>query len=187
MNKKQWMNLVREASRTAEEKTGRSGPGPGPYLVGAAIGFALGALVGYLLDPDRGRARRARYMDRAAALARDAGRGLERGQRMVASTIEGKASALMRGHGGDIMPNDAALADKVETELFGDPTVPKGAMNINVEQGIVVLRGEVPDPEMRERLEHQARKIPGVWEVENLLHLPGEPAPTERPSARQSA
>lgn len=181
------MNAVREASRMAEEKTGRSGPGPGPYLVGAAIGFAFGVLVGYLLDPDRGRARRARYMSQAGALARDTRRGIERGQRMVTSTIEGKTEALTRGHGGDVMPNDAALADKVETELFRDPNVPKGAMNINVEQGIVVLRGEVPDPEMREKLEHQARKIPGVWEVENLLHLPGEPAPTEAPSAHNPA
>lgn len=187
MNKKQWMNAVREASRAAEEKTGRSGPGPGPYLVGAGIGFALGALVGYLLDPDRGRSRRARYMGQAAALARATRRGIKHRQRMVTSTIEGKAQALTRGHGGDLMPNDAALADKVETELFGDPSVPKGAMNINVEQGIVVLRGEVPDPEMREKLEHQARKIPGVWEVENLLHLPGEPAPAEPGSAHPSA
>jgi osmotically-inducible protein OsmY len=69
---------------------------------------------------------------------------------------------------------------KVESELFRDPSVPKGSININVEQGVVVLRGEVPDPELAERLEHEARAIPGVWEVENLLHGPGEPAPTHR-------
>jgi osmotically-inducible protein OsmY len=45
---------------------------------------------------------------------------------------------------------------------------------------VVVLRGEVADSAMSERLEHGARAIPGVWEVENLLHLPGEPAPTHR-------
>jgi osmotically-inducible protein OsmY len=78
------------------------------------------------------------------------------------------------------MPNDASLAAKVESELFRDPDLPKGDININVEQGVVVLRGEVADAGTSERLEKSARAIPGVWEVENLLHLPGEPAPTHR-------
>ena len=37
---------------------------------------------------------------------------------------------------------------------------------------------EVTDAGMSERLEKSARAIPGVWEVENLLHLPGAEAPT---------
>lgn len=185
MNRKQWKDAIRQASRAAEERKGHPGPGPWPFLLAGTVGFALGALASHLLDPDRGRSRRARYLDQAAAVARDVGRGIGHGSRRVTATIRGKADALTKGRGGDVMPNDAALTDKVETELFGDATVPKGAININVEQGIVVLRGEVPDPGMRERLEHNARKIPGVWEVENLLHLPGEPAPSERPSAEQ--
>jgi osmotically-inducible protein OsmY len=44
----------------------------------------------------------------------------------------------------------------------------------------VVLRGEVPTDAMREKLEKRASAIAGVWSVENLLHLPGEPAPTLR-------
>ena len=184
MSKKQWIEAVREARRAAEEKAGRRGPGPGSLLLAGVIGAIVGAVLSHLLDPDQGHSRRARYADQAAALARDAGEGLERGRRRVTSTIEGKSAALAHGHGGDVMPNDAALSDKVETELFGDPSVPKGAININVEQGIVVLRGEVPDVGMRDRLENAARKIAGVWEVENLLHLPGEPAPTEPQPAR---
>ncbi len=184
MNKKQWMEAVREARRAAEAKAGRRGPGPGSLLLVGAVGAAIGAALAHLFDPDRGRSRRARYADQAAALVRDAGEGLERGRRSVTSTIEAKSSAITKGHGGEVMPNDAALSDKVETELFGDPSVPKGAININVEQGIVVLRGEVPDAGMSERLENAARRIPGVWEVENLLHLPGEPAPSEPQPAR---
>jgi hypothetical protein len=33
---------------------------------------------------------------------------------------------------------------------------------------------------MRSTLEERAAAIRGVWYVENLLHLPGEPAPTMR-------
>jgi osmotically-inducible protein OsmY len=54
--------------------------------------------------------------------------------------------------------------------------VPKGAINLNVERGILVLRGEVPDDGMRRRLAEEAAGIEGVWSVHNLLHLPGEPA-----------
>ena len=69
------------------------------------------------------------------------------------------------------------LTRKVETELFRPADVPKGQININVQRGIVQLRGEVPEPEMIRDLVEQARGIAGVREVENLLHLPGMPAP----------
>jgi osmotically-inducible protein OsmY len=159
--------------------SGRRRPGPGRFLAIGAIGAAIGAVVAFLLDPQRGRSRRAQVVDRGAALLRDAGREVERGARRLTSSVEGKIGAIGSGSGGP-MPNDASLTMKVESELFRDPSVPKGAININVEQGVVVLRGEVPDPALGERLEHEARAIPGVWEVENLLHGPGEPAPTRR-------
>jgi osmotically-inducible protein OsmY len=38
-------------------------------------------------------------------------------------------------------PDDAALARKVETELFRDADVPKGDINVNAEDGVVFLRG----------------------------------------------
>jgi osmotically-inducible protein OsmY len=69
---------------------------------------------------------------------------------------------------------------KVETELFRDPAVPKGAINVNVEHGVVVLRGEVNDESLKHRLEELAGKVEGVDGVRNLLHLPAEPAPTRR-------
>jgi gas vesicle protein len=180
MNKNEWLKQVRDAGRTAEEMTGRRRPGPGRFLVIGLIGAAAGAVAAFLLDPIRGRARRAQLVDRAGAMARDAGESLERGARQISATVEGKAAALRASGEAEPMPNDASLAMKVESELFRDADVPKGDININVEQGIVVLRGEVAEPAMSERLEKAARAIPGVWEVENLLHLPGEPAPTHR-------
>lgn len=180
MKKDDLLRQVREAGRTAEEMTGRSRPGPGRFLAIGLLGAAAGAVAAFLLDPVRGRARRAQLVDRAGAIARDAGESLEHGARQISATVEGKAAALRASGGGEPMPNDASLAMKVETELFRDPDIPKGNININVEQGIVVLRGEVADAAMSERLEKAARAIPGVWEVENLLHLPGQPAPTHR-------
>ena len=184
MRTNEWTKAMRDAGkragRSANEVAGRRRPGPGRFLAMGALGAAIGAVATFLMDPQRGRARRAQLLDRGAAWLRDAGERIDRGTRQVTSTVEGKMSALRNGGATEAMPNDASLAMKVESELFRDPDVPKGDININVEQGVVVLRGEVPDPAISERLERGARAIPGVWEVENLLHLPGEPAPTHR-------
>ncbi len=73
--------------------------------------------------------------------------------------------------------DDATLVDRVESEIFRDPAVPKGRLNINAEQGRVVLRGQVDQPEQISALDAAVRQVPGVRDVENLLHLPGTPAP----------
>jgi BON domain len=74
--------------------------------------------------------------------------------------------------------DDVTIARKVETELFRDPSVPKGHIDINVVGGVAWLRGEVKSPEEIKRLAEQAQAIPEVKRVENLLHLPKTPAPT---------
>ncbi|HET7520533.1 MAG TPA: BON domain-containing protein [Candidatus Limnocylindria bacterium] len=151
-----------------------------PRLLLAALAAALGAAAAFLLDPARGRARRARLVDQSAAKIRDAARGTRRTARLTASTVSGRLSALRGRRNTGETANDATLKERVESELLGDPRVSKGALNINAEQGIVVLRGEVPDEEMRSLLEERAGQVRGVWYVENLLHLPGEPAVTHR-------
>ena len=50
-------------------------------------------------------------------------------------------------------PDDVTLARKVETEIFRDADVPKGQINVNAENGVVVLRGEVEEPELIRDLE----------------------------------
>ena len=54
--------------------------------------------------------------------------------------------------------------------------VPKGQIDVNVQEGVVQLRG-VPRPELIDELVSRVRKINGVREVESLLHLPGAQAP----------
>jgi hypothetical protein len=180
MARNDWISSVRDARRRAEALRNDDRPGPGRFLALGLLGALVGAATAFLFDPDRGRSRRAKLADQTAALLRDVSSNVQRGSRYVGSTLQGKAEALRHAGTGAQTPNDATLATRIESELFRDPDVPKGDININVEQGIVVLRGQVADPAMSERLEKAARSIPGVWEVENLLHLPGEPAPTHR-------
>jgi osmotically-inducible protein OsmY len=53
---------------------------------------------------------------------------------------------------------------------------------VNVENGVVTLRGEVPEAWI-ERLANDAEQVAGVKAVRNLLHRPGTPAPTVTPRA----
>jgi osmotically-inducible protein OsmY len=141
------------------------------------FGAAIGAALAYFLDPDRGKRRRNVTRDRLMGLARHTGERLEDQARYATSTAQGLYEKAVHMGGEQGLPaDDAALAHKVESEVFRDPNFPKGKININAENGVVVLRGELDRPEEINALEKKVREIPGVYAVENLLHLPDTPA-----------
>jgi hypothetical protein len=113
----------------------------------------LGAALTYFFHPEHGRQRRDKVLGRLKELETRA----EEGPRP--------------------QPDDVTLARQVESELFRDEEVPKGQINVNAENGKIVLRGEVEGPEMIRDLESRARSVHGVQDVENLLHVPGAEAP----------
>ena len=69
-------------------------------------------------------------------------------------------------------PNDQALAERVKSEIFQPADAPKGTVNVNVENGVVYLRGEVKRPDQIRKLIEDAAAVDGVAAVENLLHTP---------------
>jgi osmotically-inducible protein OsmY len=77
--------------------------------------------------------------------------------------------------------DDVTLARKVETEIFRDAGAPKGDVSVDVQAGVVYLRGTVADDAWIDRLGDGAKKIDGVKGVKNLLHRPGTPAPAAEP------
>src|SRR5438552_261287 len=110
------------------------------YILTAALG---GALV-YFLDPDKGKRRRHMARDRAAATARHTSRLVGTRVRYATSTAHGLAEKAAHSRDEEVLPLDeATLAHKVESEIFRDPAIPKGNININVEDGVVVLRGQL--------------------------------------------
>ena len=143
--------------------------------------FGLGAVVGgvltWFLDPLSGRRRRAVTRDRALALARRTGRRSERLGRHVASDAYGlqQKATHLREEPKDY--DDATLKSKVETELFRPADVPKGKIDVNAQNGVVQLRGELDSAELIDELVSRARKIQGVRDVESLLHVAGTKAP----------
>ena len=74
--------------------------------------------------------------------------------------------------------DDQTLKAKVESEVFRDIEAPKGDVNVNVEQGVVYLRGQLEDQTLIQELEQRVRTVQGVNRVENLLHTRGTEAPT---------
>ena len=81
--------------------------------------------------------------------------------------VAGAASTATGGKDYD----DVTLARKVESELFRPATVPKGAISVNVNDGVVELRGEIADQGQIDELGANARKIDGVKDVRNLLQI----------------
>lgn len=152
-------------------------------LPGLAVAAAGGALLAFLLDPDRGRTRRALAADRLGGTGRRLGRRLDRLGRRVTATVAGLRERAAHEGEGSADLDDAALAHRVETELFRDQAVPKGQMNINVENGVAVLRGAVDDEAMIAAVERKVLRIPGIVGVRNLLHRAGTPAPNWPPES----
>lgn len=79
--------------------------------------------------------------------------------------------------GTKLNPDDQTLVDRVESEIFRDRHEVKGKVNINAEEGVVVLRGQLDSQDMIDDLVNAVRDVDGVRNVENLLHLPGTDAP----------
>ena len=148
---------------------------PRPLTLLLALASAAGA---YFLDPAAGRRRRRAARDRGRSLARKEARRGRRFARHLYSDASGTGKRLLHTlprEAPDL--DDATLAHKVETILFRDRDVPKGQINVNAENGVVFLRGQVDEPDLVRALENRVRDVRGVIGVENLLHLPGQPPP----------
>jgi osmotically-inducible protein OsmY len=86
-------------------------------------------------------------------------------RRKAAGKVKGVASNLKSTDYDDV-----TLARKVETELFRPADAPKGQVSVNVNDGVVELRGELPDQKQIDELGANAKKVDGVKDVRNLLH-----------------
>ncbi len=117
----------------------------------------------------RGPSTRERVAKIAAAVGITAAIGIvlaKLDRRKAVGKVKGAASSVTGGKDYD----DATLAHKVETELFRPADAPKGQVSVNVNDGVVELRGELPDQQQIDELGESARKIGGVKDVRNLLH-----------------
>jgi osmotically-inducible protein OsmY len=143
-----------------------------PFYLAAATG---GIALLYFLDPSNGKRRRHTLRDRAGSAGRHGFRRARKLVRHTTSDAYGFGQRLVHRLPGPTPElDDTTLVDKVESIVFRDRDVPKGNININAENGVVFLRGQVDRPELVEELEARVRKVRGVRGVQNLLHVPAE-------------
>ncbi len=144
----------------------------------AIAATGVGAVAAYFLDPVSGKRRRAVTKDWVAGRFRAVGRRSARLGRGAGAYAEGYRQRLT--HAGNESPpeNDETLAHKVKSELFQGLDIPAGQININAEDGVVILRGALKRPKEIIEVERRVWEIGGVRRVENLLHLEGTPAPS---------
>jgi BON domain-containing protein len=96
-------------------------------------------------------------------------------------SVAGAASGAVAGATAPVRQaardyDDVTLARMVESEILGRPGAPKGAVSVNVQFGVVELRGQVESADDVDALGKAAGKVNGVKDVHNLLHTPGTPA-----------
>jgi osmotically-inducible protein OsmY len=149
-----------------------------------ATAGAAGAAVAWFLDPDRGRARRNRTKDQAAAALRRRKADVERAARYREGKAEG-AAIEARG-GGQPRPQDDVGVTHAVRQAFSATGVATGDVTVEAVDGVVTLRGQVASDDDKRRVEEAAGSAAGVREVQSWLHLPGQPAPNKAEALQAS-
>lgn len=133
---------------------------------------AAGAAGMYFFDPRLGRTRRAMLAQKIGAWKRRAERRAE--------YARGQAEGLRHAGRSESAPeNDAALKAKIESEVLSRANYPRGDIRVNSVEGVVELRGACDSEDQIQELEQEVRKVVGVVDVHNYLHLRGTPAPNK--------
>jgi osmotically-inducible protein OsmY len=73
--------------------------------------------------------------------------------------------------------SDDQLYDLVRRKLADDQVVKGAAMEVEVKDGVVTLKGKVEYPEQKVRAEKLTRKVSGVKRVDNQLEVVGKGNP----------
>ena len=139
--------------------------------------LGLGAGVAYLLDPDRGRRRRALMGEKAGHFWRIASRSADRKTRDLTNRARGVISQVKRTGKDEV--SDDVLVDRVRSEMGHAVTNP-GAIEVTANQGMVTLVGSVPKNEIPQLLA-RVSAVRGVCEVRDRLSVQ---EPAEHPSKR---
>ena len=141
--------------------------------------MAFGALLAYFFDPQNGRRRRALAGQRIPAVFRKASKKAgDVGDAATAQASAMKQKATHLSEEEKPQPDDVTLARKVETEIFRDSDIPKGQINVNAENGKVVLRGEVEQPELIKDLEQRTKRSRACRRSRTCSTCPAQRAPT---------
>ncbi|MEO5700173.1 MAG: YtxH domain-containing protein [Casimicrobiaceae bacterium] len=133
-------------------------------------GLAVGAAAMYLLDPDKGRRRRAIVSDRLQRVAHDATHLAHQAARDAGNRLHGVNARLAHRHErGNGSLDELRLIERVRSAMGHIVTHPH-AIQVGVRGDTVVLSGPILVSEVRELLDC-VHDVPGVEAIENHLDL----------------
>lgn len=131
-----------------------------------AVAFGAGALVMYLFDPVTGRRRRALAQDQAVAAGHDAERLARAKAKRAVDHVRG-AAAEARARSSAEPIDDDRLHARIRARM-GHLVDRPGEVEVEVQNGYVVLSGEVKASEVDELID-EVSAMQGVEDVESRL------------------
>jgi hypothetical protein len=137
----------------------------GAMLLG---GLGLGAALMYVLDPERGRRRRALVKDKAVKVTHKTGDALgakSRDWKNRAAGVAAEVKSLTRKEN----VSDPVLEDRVRAEIGRVVSTP-GAIEVTSTAGVVTLSGTVLAKEVDDLIS-AVRGVRGVEDVQNRLEM----------------
>jgi len=137
-----------------------------PLAFGAGLGIGTGVM--YLLDPDRGKRRRALLRDKCVSATTKTGEGIETTARDLSNRARGIASSIRSRFTSDEV-DDAVLIDRVRSKLGRIVSHP-GAIEVTAAGRNVTLSGPIIENEV-DRLLTCVKQTHGVNEVTNNLEV----------------
>jgi BON domain-containing protein len=139
-------------------------------------GLVVGLGIMYLMDPQRGRARRALLRDKAAGALHDVRDFLGRATRDLSHRAEGTVARAV-SHVRPDHADDDTLAERVRSKLGRYVSHPH-ALEVEAKEGCVTLRGPILSREAGELID-AVSSVRGVRELVNRLepHETGEDVP----------
>lgn len=131
-------------------------------------GLGIGTVVMYLLDPDRGKRRRALLRDKCVSATRKTSEAIEVTARDLTNRAQGIATSIQaRFTSGET--NDAVLVDRVRSKL-GRLISHPSAIGVAAENGNVTISGPILEREV-DTLLACVKGIQGVNDVTNNLEV----------------
>jgi hypothetical protein len=134
----------------------------GALLTG--LGLGLGLM--YFLDPERGRRRRALVRDRLAHSAHVSADAVQATRRDLSNRASGVVSRV-RNTLNRAPVDDVVLIERVRAQL-GRLVAHPHAIDVDVDNGVVILRGQILEAEVP-RFLAAVERVRGVREVVNAL------------------
>jgi len=133
-------------------------------VVAAAV---VGAAAMFMLDPDKGKRRRALARDKIGSAMRHSRHALRAAARDATQRLQGVRAEVNRRHRREGYPDDLLLIERVRARLgrvVGHPH----AIQVGANRGVVVLSGPILAAEVGALLE-ATRAVPGVVAIEDHL------------------